>query len=334
MLTKYVSFSVFMMALVALSYGPSAMAQTSILATQFTTNLSLGSSGTKIIALQKILNQDPDTRIASVGPGSPGNETDYFGQLTKAAVIRFQEKYALEILTPAGLTNGNGYVGLYTRVELNSLSGLSADTGISNSSVPPMSTPAPTTPSLATSSIPANVQNPNLKNIDIILADINAVGAKQGLSSTTLATVREKVIERLSTTTDLHAAFLKTVQTSSLQAQSSFTGRVFTGLARAFTAIFMPGHAFAATSIPFGGALLGSYPCDGGVWNIYVQALPPSFVTSLSYITGSQAYLSYNIPATSALLGEYEPGPGACVIGFVPIPSEGVITPQTGSSPL
>ncbi|MDD3531515.1 MAG: hypothetical protein PHV99_02930 [Candidatus Pacebacteria bacterium] len=99
----------------------SVQADTSTFET-LTTNLMPGSRGMQVIVLQKILNRDPETRITSAGLGSPGNETDMFGPLTKAAVIRFQEKYAQEILVPAGLARGNGYVGSYTRNKLNSLS--------------------------------------------------------------------------------------------------------------------------------------------------------------------------------------------------------------------
>lgn len=45
--------------------------------------------------------------------------TGNFSVATQAAVIRFQEKYASEILAPAGLKKGTGYVGAATRKKIN-----------------------------------------------------------------------------------------------------------------------------------------------------------------------------------------------------------------------
>ena len=73
--------------------------------------------------LQIILNSDPDTRIAASGWGSPGYESIHFGNLTRLAVIKFQEKYASEILTPLGLTHGTGIAGRSTINKLNQLLG-------------------------------------------------------------------------------------------------------------------------------------------------------------------------------------------------------------------
>ncbi len=96
----------------------------------FTTNLKLGGRGAEVLQLQKILNSDPDTIITNTGPGSTGNETNYFGKLTKTAVIKFQNKYASEILTPVGLLTGTGYVGPSTRARLNKISSIPITTKV------------------------------------------------------------------------------------------------------------------------------------------------------------------------------------------------------------
>lgn len=80
----------------------------------FTKNLSYGSKGEEVKRLQECLAQDPE-----VYP--EGTVSGYFGKKTKEAVIRFQKKYARDILEPIGLTRGTGDVKAMTRKKLNEL---------------------------------------------------------------------------------------------------------------------------------------------------------------------------------------------------------------------
>ena len=89
---------------------------------RFNRDLKLGASNLDVFYLQKVLNTDTATRVNVAGAvGGSGNETHYFGSLSHSAVIRFQNKYASEVLTPAGLSSGTGYVGVFTRTKLNAM---------------------------------------------------------------------------------------------------------------------------------------------------------------------------------------------------------------------
>ncbi len=100
----------------------------------FVSDLSINSVGEEVLSLQKILNSDTDTRVAESGAGSPGNETNFFGERTRQAVIRFQEKNASEILVPLNLLGGTGIVGSRTRAVLNKIGGF-ADVNSSENGV-------------------------------------------------------------------------------------------------------------------------------------------------------------------------------------------------------
>ena len=72
----------------------------------FTRDLAIGSVGEDVRSLQRLLNSLGFT-VAESGPGSPGEETTYFGSATQQALIRYQQ---VNDITPA-----LGYFGPLTR---------------------------------------------------------------------------------------------------------------------------------------------------------------------------------------------------------------------------
>ncbi len=72
----------------------------------FTRSLTVGMHGDDVKALQVFLNSK-GFKLASSGPGSPGNETTKFGALTRDALAKFQ--ISVGIKPPAG------FFGLITR---------------------------------------------------------------------------------------------------------------------------------------------------------------------------------------------------------------------------
>lgn len=79
----------------------------------FTRNLTVGSSGMDVKTLQQFLNAI-GFKIANSGPGSPGNETNLFGSLTKAALAKWQAS--------VGISPASGYFGPLTRAKITSVS--------------------------------------------------------------------------------------------------------------------------------------------------------------------------------------------------------------------
>lgn len=81
----------------------------------FTKSLQAGNRSNDVKYLQLVL--------ISQGLLEDGSDTGWFGPLTKTAVINFQEKYAVKVLTPSGLVQGTGFVGSATRAKLNEILG-------------------------------------------------------------------------------------------------------------------------------------------------------------------------------------------------------------------
>lgn len=97
-----------------LSSMQGSTATTSSVSCNFTRSLTMGSKGDDVKCLQKYLNS-AGHQLASSGAGSPGNETTYFGSITKAGVIKWQNANASTVLAPVGLSVGTGYFGPSSR---------------------------------------------------------------------------------------------------------------------------------------------------------------------------------------------------------------------------
>ncbi len=298
-------------------------------------NLSVGSQGVQVALLQQILNRDPDTQVANSGAGSPGMESTYFGPLTKLAVMRFQTKYANEVLAPAGLIGGTGYVGTYTRLKLNSLYSRSQNSAVRT----PMEEPAPAVVySSPPSSSPA--QNPNLENLPTAIALIGDLATRQGYSAKDIARIETEMERQAATTTDLRAAFFERMQSNSRQSVrdvSSVSG-LFAVLQQALFSTLFPAHALAQSAGSHFGTPMVIFPISctcGSGYAVIMMPTGPDYVVSLHYNDGVQGYANNNIPMISqAILGTYTQG-GTCMITGTPcysVPVEGEIGYVTGSS--
>ena len=86
--------------------APGGPSKTISCSTQITRDLTIGSRGEDVRALQMFLNST-GYLLAASGPGSPGSETTYFGQVTRQALIAYQWDNAI---SPA-----DGYFNKRTR---------------------------------------------------------------------------------------------------------------------------------------------------------------------------------------------------------------------------
>lgn len=86
----------------------------------FTRDLTIGSSGTDVMELQKFLN-GKGFAVSASGAGSAGQESTYFGALTASALARYQ---AANNIAPAV-----GYFGPMTRANVNATGGSTTPDG-------------------------------------------------------------------------------------------------------------------------------------------------------------------------------------------------------------
>lgn len=103
--------------------GP-ALPETALLQSEtpfmFTKVLRDGMRDADVRQLQIFLNTH-GYAVAGSGYGAPGNETELFGPRTKAALTKFQEANAAQILAPLGLAKGTGFFGRATMAVANGL---------------------------------------------------------------------------------------------------------------------------------------------------------------------------------------------------------------------
>lgn len=174
--------------------------------------LRQGSVGSDVRELQILLNKDPETTVALSGAGSPGRETSSFGSLTRQAVIKFQTKYASDVLYPAGISFPTGIVGQMTRAKLNSLYPSSGSNTSQGGSLPAINTNPPRIDSILPSIVSADSQNitisgsnftPNGNSIVIASDSDRPIGSFSSIDGKTITipfthSVVEKVRSQLS----------------------------------------------------------------------------------------------------------------------------------------
>jgi hypothetical protein len=91
---------------------------------RFSVPLAKGMRSEEVRRLQQFLNAQGFVLASGTELGAPGHETDLFGILTFDAVQRFQAAYAVEILTPVGLTSPSGFFGPSSMKKANALLGV------------------------------------------------------------------------------------------------------------------------------------------------------------------------------------------------------------------
>src|SRR3989344_4592144 len=90
-----------------------------LVSAELTKTLKQGDVDEEVTLIQEILNT-AGKAIAPSGPGSPGNETTYFGSLTASAVKAFQCENGI-VCDGDSFSTGFGSVGQKTRLFLNNL---------------------------------------------------------------------------------------------------------------------------------------------------------------------------------------------------------------------
>ncbi len=161
----------------------------------FSSNLTVGSKGADVKALQQFLNGHGYT-VATSGAGSAGNESTYFGPATKAALAKFQ--------AANGVSPAVGYFGPLTRAKVNSMSTTTTTTtgGSNGSTTTTTTTGAPMTVTVASDSPVAQSLASGAVNVAVL--KLNFTAGTKDVTVTNLALTRSG----LSQDADLNNTYL------------------------------------------------------------------------------------------------------------------------------
>lgn len=315
----------------------------------FNRDLRIGSAGEDVKTLQLLLNENPLTRLSNAGPGSPGNETTYFGILTHGAVVRFQDLNASSVLTPLGIAKGTGFFGPSTRAYVAFLEGakLGETTG----------------KALLDDDTDTNIEiidkPKQLKNLAIQNFNSYSEVVRENLEGTLPDQKIDEVLENIEEgveDADYGMFFQETLVTDSVEdilekmrKAGASPGSKTEGILREaledpspLSSLLMdwllPETVYA--QIPYGTLINVPYPCTctgGTVWQMYltgyIYGAPTEF--SLDYVLGTQGFLSYTLPIARHQLGFFTPGGASCwqvATPCVVVPSYGTVNPIVGSS--
>lgn len=267
----------------------------------WSTNLKMGSAGTDVKMLQMFLNQSADTQVAATGAGSPGNETSTFGGLTKAAVIKFQNKYAADVLTPNGLTTGTGFFGASSRAKANALCSGSTSSTPTPTPGTGLSVSAPTQPmnSLAPASasrVPftkvtltaGNDGDVTVNSIQVQRTGFGQDAAFQGIILIDDATGMQVGVAK--TFNSNHQAAIGTTMVIPKGTSKTFT--VAANMASSLTSYAGEAPAISVIGVNTSATVSGSLPITGAYHTINATLTVGSLALDVSYAFASNTYVA------------------------------------------
>lgn len=299
----------------------------------FTKNLTLGSKGADVKALQEYLNANGYPIAAAGKVGSAGHETEYFGPATKAALAKWQ--------AAMGVKPSVGYFGSLTRAKIASL----ASTSTGGSSTGGSSTPtgAPMTVALALDN-PAG-SNIGIGAVNVPVMKLNFTAGSQPMTVTNLVMTRSG----LSQDADLNNVYLYDGGTRLATNLGFNNGKVtFSNSGGLFTVpanstkeitvtadisttaggshIFQLGIGNVADITATGGSFAGAFPITS---NAYTLATVSNLAT-LTVSGAATSTVNVNAGQTNYLVGQFnlQAGNNPVKVTFLRFTNIGSVTPS------